>query len=75
MGVGNNSSKNITLRTGGPLSVLLLILLTPDGGPTYSTTMLAGDTSSLTMKVNQLVQWCKDNNFFFNIEKTNKIVH
>lgn len=52
------------------LSPLLLTLLTHDGVPTYNTNYIvfAGDTTVVDFitneKVSQLVQWCKDNNFF-----------
>lgn len=78
--VCKNFFKNITLRTGAPgRSPLLLTLLTHDGVPTYSTNYIvfAGDTTVVDFitneKVSQLVQWCKDNNFFFNVEQTKKI--
>lgn len=79
LGVCKNSSTSITLRTGAPgrcvLSLLLLTLLAHDGVPTYSTNYIvfAGDFIA-NEKMSQLVQWCKDNNFFFKVEKTKKIV-
>ncbi|TWW54373.1 hypothetical protein D4764_0016270 [Takifugu flavidus] len=73
---------------GCMLSPLHFTLLTQDCVPSYNTNHIIKFVDNTTVvglitnnnkvacrcEVSQLVQWCKDNNFFLNIEKTKEMV-